>query len=575
MIKLTFENISMMSHRYRSARKVRFHPQRNLIWGKNHTGKSSLIKTLFLTMGAKPKGDLLNWDNGTVSCVEFYIGTKKFKAIHQNGSRALFDAENDVIVSTTSEGDWNNGLAGVLGFNLMLSGDGEEIHKADSRCYFSPFYINQDANWLSTWNTFTAPKNRSCPMDAVLDYFSGIRPPEYYEAKSHRDVEHKKLEELKREHATLIKARKRLAEKIDYCGPKIKPEDFVDEIKRLTQDITALNSKQEILREKSVKGNALLESIKKQIIVSNGALANYEQDVSYLKAGKVDRYVCPICNAEHHDPFTDILFYAEDARTLKEAIILLETDLRNVYENLSKNEMKIVELNKDYTEISKLLETRRGDIVFGQVIESIGAEHAFNAFETERKNLEIALGDLSNKIYEYDAVMRGFFNRNKTKEIMEIFRNAYTYAMNELAIPGAIKSNQGMSRRPTLSGSGGPRLVLAYYYAIWSVCFGKHGAFRVPIVIDSPNQQGQDDVNLPKMLDFISDKMKPDTQLFLLTEAEVLSGFDHKIELDTPYGLLRSTEYEIIAKELDGLVDKMYENQKRQRNLFGDFDLNS
>ena len=106
MRNFLFENIWMLSRRDRRARRVEFHENKNLIWGRNHTGKSSLVKTMFLTLGAKPQGNLTQWDEHTVSLVGFRVDNRRFQALHSSGIRALF--ENGVLLVATSEhSEWS------------------------------------------------------------------------------------------------------------------------------------------------------------------------------------------------------------------------------------------------------------------------------------------------------------------------------------------------------------------------------------------------------------------------------------------------------------------------------------
>jgi hypothetical protein len=71
----------------------------------------------------------------------------------------------------------------ITGFNLVLmSKDGQSV-LADPKCFFLPFYINQDGSWQAGWGTFLGLQQFRSPVTPILEYFSGIKPPEYYEAK--------------------------------------------------------------------------------------------------------------------------------------------------------------------------------------------------------------------------------------------------------------------------------------------------------------------------------------------------------------------------------------------------------
>ena len=54
MQRLIFKEIKILSRNEKRARIIKFHPKMNLIKGENHVGKSSLIKSIYYTLGAAP-----------------------------------------------------------------------------------------------------------------------------------------------------------------------------------------------------------------------------------------------------------------------------------------------------------------------------------------------------------------------------------------------------------------------------------------------------------------------------------------------------------------------------------------
>lgn len=557
MKSFRFESIWMLSRRDRRARRVEFHENKNLIWGRNHTGKSSLVKTMFLTLGAKPQGNLTQWDEHTVSLVDFRVDGRCFRALHSSGIRALF--ENGILVVTTSDhSEWSTAFASATGFNLVLLDKKGQSVPADPKCFFLPFYINQDGSWQASWNTFTGLQQFSKPMGSILEYFSGIKPPEYYEAKAKRDGEQRLLDDLKKERGFLDKARERFGKKLPLSGPKIDPENFTREIEQLTLEMSALNRDQEKLRSQSVSERDLLSSIYLQINLANEAIRAYDGDAQYLRNEPREALVCPVCNAEHSESFMDLLTYADDARSLREITARLEKDGRDVAAKLQQTVAQIGALEGQYRRISHLLDTRRGDLQFRQVVESLGAEQAFQAFEEERSILDAEIAIHSEAVGELNAEMDKLTDKKRSSAILKQYRQAYATALFDLNLPDTGKARLTLTSRPNDSGSGGPRAILAYYAALWDVCCGKTGSFMVPLVIDSPNQQGQDDINLPKVIKFISEKLPASAQLILGSEIDTEHPFDKKIVLDSPYKLLEEQFFVEADAELRPLETLMY-----------------
>lgn len=558
MRSFLFENIWMLSRKERRGRRVEFHPNKNLIQGRNHTGKSSLIKTLFLTLGARPQGKLIKWDEDTISLVDFRVDDQKFQALHQSGFRALFSEDGRLLAATGDHGEWSTKFAAATGFNLVLTNKQGQSVPADPKCFFLPFYINQDGSWLAGWNTFTGLQQFKSPIGAILEYFSGIKPPEYYEAKAKRDAEQRLLDELKREQAFLNNAQERFGKKLPYSGPKIDPVNFEREIERLTCEITELNRQQEKLREQSVKERELLSSIYLQINMATEALRTYDSDAKYLQSESRGRLVCPICNAEHKESFFDLLTYADDARSLRDIIARLHGDARQIDVKIQKTAAEIGTLEGQYRKISQLLDTRRGDLEFRQVVESLGAEQAYQAFEEERGILDSEIKERSSEVDRLAEKMIALTDKKRSGAILKQFRHAYAAAEFELNLPSSVTKRSGLASRPDLSGSGGPRSILAYYAALWNVSCGQTGSFLIPLVVDSPNQQGQDDINLPKVIEFVSTKLPESTQLILGSEIDVAHPFDMKLVLDRPYQFLSEVYFDEAESVLGPFVRAMY-----------------
>jgi hypothetical protein len=77
-------------------------------------------------------------------------------------------------------------------------------------------------------------------------------------------------------------------------------------------------------------------------------------------------------------------------------------------------------------------------------------------------------------------------------------------------------------------------------------------------VIDSPNQQGQDDINLPKVLQFLANDLPVGAQVIVSTEMEADNKFAQTIELTDPYKLLREDEFPEVASSIEPMLSAMY-----------------
>ncbi|MBY0446824.1 MAG: hypothetical protein K2Q15_16640, partial [Burkholderiales bacterium] len=341
---------------------MEFHPSKNLIVGRNHTGKTTLIRSLFETLGATPQGALEQWDKNAVSLLEFSVDETRYFALHQDGRRALFDATFKLITSTSKFSEWSKHFCEITNFNLVFTDKNQiEVVPADPACFFAPFYINQDGSWQAEWNTFGGMKRFSAPFKPILEYFTGVCPPQYYTARAEKSQHTKILEEHRREYKLLERAIVRFSKSIPLVGPKINADNFAAEIEQLTKEISELNARQEVLRSVVVREQELLKSLDHQIHLAEGALAAYDNDAKYLLKESAAPLICPTCHAEHEKPFLDLLEFAEDARVLRELAARLREDAAEVRKRTLKAFSELSTLNENYLRISRLLDSRKGE----------------------------------------------------------------------------------------------------------------------------------------------------------------------------------------------------------------------
>ena len=556
MKKFVLEKVCLLSQKEMRAREIEFHPNSNLIVGVNHTGKSSLLKSIYKTLGAKPQGKLKKWDEGAITFVQFNTQGKIYKAILQMGYRGLFDEDDNVLVVTGDHAEWSEKFAEITGFNLLLTNKSNlETVVADPACFFLPFYIDQDGSWQAGWDTFPSSKRYKSPTAAILEYFTGIKPYEWYRYDAEKKQAQKILSDLRGEKKFLDKARVRLEGALPMSGPKVNSDNFVLEIDKLTQEVTLLNVQQESLRKTLVQQKELINSVKLQIELSQDALKIYEGDSEYLEKDR-EKLVCPTCDAEHTENFLDLFSYAEDARILRAMVLDLNKDLDGLIKEHESSKNKMDELEVRYKKISSILDARKGEMSFHDVVNSMSAEHAFKAFSIELADLETQIVKKLGEIETLNEDLSSLSDKKRSKIILDDYRETYFASLVSLNLPSIEMNRQRLVGRPSLSGSGGPRQILAYYAAIWHTSI-KHGDFLMPIVIDSPNQQGQDHINLPKVLEFVAEKLPTTTQLIIGSEVDTPHHFDKKIELNKPYQLLNEEEYEAMESYISPYIKNM------------------
>src|ERR1039458_8819674 len=307
MKNLRFKSLQLLSERERKARIVPFHPNRNLILGLNHVGKSTLTKQIFETLGASPMGKLEGWDEATISLLTAIIDDKEVYFVRQLSNRAIFNSDGQLVASAGRLGEWAKIFGAFMDFNLVLSDKSEKVTQADAACMFLPFYINQDGGWSGIWHTFSGLSRFRSPAKGIVEYFTQVVPPKFYVAKAEFETEQRAIQSIDADIRILNRTRERLSKSIEIAGPQLTPEGFEAEISELVRQLTVLNAQQESYRAESVSLQESLASADHQIAITTDVLKKYDQDFHYLATPSHDELICPTCGAQHEESFLSIL----------------------------------------------------------------------------------------------------------------------------------------------------------------------------------------------------------------------------------------------------------------------------
>ncbi len=196
--------------------------------------------------------------------------------------------------------------------------------------------------------------------------------------------------------------------------------------------------------------------------------------------------------------------------------------------------------------IDNILDTRRAALSLGDVMLAAGKTEAAKILRTSlNEKLDLAAG-VQTKVESFKGVMEGFTSPRRSREILTLFRSQLAANALQLDVRLDEQAGQSITGIKTARGSEGPRALLAYYYAFLHTRSATNAGPNYPLVIDAPNQQGQDAVHLPRMLMFIFEHAPPGGQVIVATED--VGNIDLTGVLVRTYGerkrqVLRESEY--------------------------------
>lgn len=552
MSNLLFKRIRICSESEQGAVEYDFHPRKTLLWGDNGGGKSAVIKSLFRAFDAEPHGEIDFWDYSAIVAVDFSISGRVLTVVRREDLRALFEGHTLLGVATSSL-QWNKVFAGAVGFGLHLVDRAGRFRQAAPSNYFLPFFINQDGSFESGWSTFDGLSQFQYSAQHTIEYFTGVRPALYFKLKAQEQGVKAKEAELRVDLSTLQRTRARVKRNFKTIPVKLSEKEFHVEIRELSVKLAHLGTNQDGLRKKILDDQELLASLEEQIRLSEAALKEHKADFKVAaSAGELGgKFVCPTCQAEHHESFHSYLSLAEDARELNLLKERLEGLVKSTKVRLEQRRQKMALLKQDYVGIQGILNAKRGKFTFNDFLKSRSSAAADEQLSAEEvvvcKEIDVQSKLLDDIKLELRTVAKMHDSEAPANEFREHFAKSYVQ-LNVPAVKGLEK--WPVHRRQSKSGSRHARSIIAYYAALWRT-IEKDGVFPVPLVIDSPNQGAQDKKNLQKLLTEIAANAPNQAQVILAHEEnnqEFGANRVHAFSPDTR--ILTADGFELLAPEM-------------------------
>jgi hypothetical protein len=560
MKSFVLRELLLLSHRERKARRIRFDPRLTVVEGANDTGKSSILKSIYWTFGAEPSIIHPMWAAANViTAARFALDDVELVMLRQGSFFALFNAREGTHSSFSSvTKELAPHLANLFDFGLTLTSREKQEVIPPPAFLFLPFYVDQDASWVKNWSGFARLGQFPGYRQSVAEFHTGIRGNEYYALKAKVERAKAELEQAHSERRALSSARDRAVKAVADDLVEIDLDSFRGEIDRLLDQLVALQRHQEAYRNEAVDLRNQRLLLATQLHVAEASLREVSKDYAFATEDLIEDHVdCPTCGATYANSFAERFAIAMDEDRCRELITQLREDLLQCDREISAVTQKHDAQARDVGALEALLETNRGTIRLRDVIESQGRQEL-------RRILKDDIDDLTRLVHEREVELKALQKQSrdsKDKErqaqILDLYGRrfrAYLAALDVKTLPDSVTKKIAPEIRET--GSDLPRALLGYYFAILDTMRQFSTSTYCPIVIDSPNQQGQDKESLRKMLSFLFKHRPEDSQMIVGLEDDL--GVQHtgmRITLVRKHSLLLEDEYASVLAELQPLID--------------------
>lgn len=555
MKNLYISEILLLSQKEKKARKAQFHPNRTLIHGKNHTGKSSLIKSIYWALGAEPLFNQKFKNTNVSALLKFEVDGVKYSILRDGKLFGFYDRNGDLIEKFTSV---TKELAPFLGklfdFHPLFQNKSSEFIVPPPAYLFLPYYIDQDSSWSKSWDSFKNLQQIKDYRNSSIYYHSGIRPNEYYSTKKEIQEFIQIIAATDKEQKLTSKILSEVKDKLAQTSFNIDVESFKDEVAELLTESQSLLAKEEVLKNKLHDLYHLQASFQAQINIVKQAILESNKDLKFATEDLPEIIGCPTCGAEYENSFAERFEIARDERKSKDLLIELNKDVQSVKAQIEKEKESLSTITAEVSRINEILEEKKGDLKLKDIIDNAGKNQVKSIFLERRSELNDILITNAREKEQLERKLKAFESKERKSEIIEFYTSRMSSFLKKLDIHSLTTDDyKGITTKieSKETGSSRPRALIAYYFTFFHLMKKYSSSTYCPLIIDSPNQQDQDVEHIDKIMEFINNNQPDGSQMILGLAETYGEDFDCKvIELKEKYSLLQKSEFEEVADEM-------------------------
>lgn len=560
MPNVKFVGLFLLSQTERRALKVPLNASRIVIQGGNGFGKSAIIKSIYETLGATPQKIDDRWKSANVSsALVFEFRGERYTAVKALSMHALFDSERRLIFSGQEVmRDWGPALAEFFGFKLVMTDRDGEIKTPPPSYIFAPYYIDQDFGWTRPWSSFSdlyLPESTR----TLADYHSGLRPDEYYAARASLAVDKLALAELDVSLATLRDAIDQIQQIDEGASPTYDLGEFRSEVADLVAESERLLAQQRSYRGDIAELHEEVHLVRSEKVLLEAALREMQGEFE-VAASLPDEIECPTCGQGYANELVDRFSLIRDEGVLVEAVGKANARLVKLDEREKRQQEQLSGIQKTLARIERILAVERSALSFNDVVIAAGKTEAAKILRSSLGEKAADADEVRVRVDDHKTVMATLTSSQRASSILKFYREMLASYSLELDVALEGSRQQMIQTIRAARGSEGPRGLLAYYYAFLQTSARFTHATSFPIVIDAPNQQGQDELHLPQMLEFIFGRAPEGAQVIVAAE-EAGGNLPANVEVcvfgERKRQVLRESEFDAVRERFTPYLRQM------------------
>ena len=525
MTGLVFKKLWIVSKLEKAARTVSFQSGTNILTGENDVGKSTLIKSLYHSIGGDaPQMNNTRWKRAKAFyCSEIVLNSATYFIVRDGKHFGVFDAQKGMLSKhsgISTEGGVASFICEQLNFDIELEkkADGK-LGRAGPAFYFLPFYVDQDAGWTKSWESFSGLQQFTLYRKNMIEYHLGIRPQSYYDAKK-KEMEFLETKSAHQaERNVLSTALATFQKRSSQIQVSLDPVAFKEELDQLVDSYNLQRARQQdaLAKVKDIRNER--NAINTDIAILHRSISELTADYEYAAQLETPDIVgCPTCGTEFENSFQERFGLLDDVDYCRGILDQRQKARIEVSEKLDAAERDYELVGQETHEMELLLNRKKSEVTLRDIVASEGNKEMVVSLSADIVGKDEAIEEVQDAIDALKADLK--LDSKRKKEILEYYQarmKEYLNALNVFVLEEIDYAEPTKVIKNNALGSDLPRALLAQYYALLHT-MKRFGDTKVcPLILDSPQQQEQDTSNVGAIFKFIFSKALDGQQLILGT----------------------------------------------------------
>lgn len=576
MKRLLLKKLIVISRSEQSSLEVPFKKGLNIILGGNKTGESSLIKSIFTALGCDCSKIEKDWKNLiSTYLLYFEYGDEQYCVLRCGKEFSIMKEEKNnytCVINTEKFQLFCDKLMEIFEVNMQcVISNNSEIINVTTPLLFRFQYIDQDDGWSDIGNEFKNVRYIKDWKGDTNKFITGYLNNDYYKLKAKKiqlsNDKEEKLKELKSNEMFVNSISHDLKKKsqLENLNQLNTVDDVQKKLIKLRNDTDDLRKKEYSIKEKMIKldNNIFMKKIELNNIYKN--IEETQKDISFAME-QDEEIICPICGTKHKNSLNEQLNLSAGLENSEKLRNILEDKINDFKEQLMNFNNEYEDIKNKILKNEELIKDSKEMLSYEELYKNKGKYELYNKCKQELVKIESKYKNLIGEIGALDEQIKEIKSKKRKNEItMQLKDKCKTFA-EKINLPSTYIKFRDLVQVIDHTGSETPRLVYMYQSALYLYNLERGGNPFNFYVIDTPNQQGQDEDNLECIFKSMELLLSNKGQVIVGTERK--TGLEEKanniINLSTKRKCLNSEKYNEHINQLQSYQQIITEYIKRK-----------